>query len=147
MGNDNTPKQSGVIMFWQENNGTGPSQGLNLPAEGSGERASKTVVASYSKIAMSDIPSASTITLNYRTAPDDWTVRSSIKFRTTHKPASLNRTEYSYLLNTYSVGDFISEGLGLKVIAKQAGPSPQADVKAAQQIDCYFHLSDSIPTD
>lgn len=143
MANDNTLKQSGSIIFW---NGSNDSVGLNLPAEGSGESVSKTIVANYSKIEMSDIPSATTITLVYRPAPDDWTVLSSITLRTTHRPASLNRTEYSYLLNTYAVGDFISEALGVEVIAKKAGPSRQADVLADHQIDCYVRLSSSPPS-
>ncbi|MCE5979892.1 hypothetical protein [Pseudomonas sp. JR33AA] len=143
MVSDNTPKQSGSIIFWK---GDSSNVALNLPAEGSGESAKKTVAANHSVIEMSDIPSASTITLNYRTAPDDEVVRSSITLRTTHRPASLNRTEYSYLLNTYAVGDFVSSGLGLKVIAKKEGPSPQADVKADHQMDCYVTLSSSPPS-
>lgn len=142
MVNDNTPKQSGSIIFWTSGD---VSTGLNLPVEGSGQSASKTVIASYSRIEMSDIPSASTIRLNYRTAPDDPTVRSSITLRTTHRPASLNRVEYSYLLNTYAVGDFINEGLGLKVIAKMDGPSPLIDINAPHQMDCYVTLSKSPP--
>ncbi|GLO10060.1 hypothetical protein PPUJ20005_40290 [Pseudomonas putida] len=143
MVSDNTPKQSGSIIFWR---GTDSSVGFNLPAEGSGESAKKTVVANHSVIEMSDIPSATTITLNYRTAPNDPTVRSSITLRTTHRPASLNRTEYSYLLNTHKVGDFVPSAFGLEVIAKKDGPSPQADVKADHQIDCLVKLSSSPPS-
>ncbi|WP_176516244.1 hypothetical protein [Pseudomonas ceruminis] len=143
MVSDNTPKQSGSIIFWRGDNS---STGLNLPAEGSGESVKKTVVANHSVIEMSDIPSASTIILNYRTAPNDPTVRSSITLRTTHKPASLDRTEYSYLLNTYAVGEFVSSGLGLMVIAKKDGPPSQADVNADHQIDCYVTLSSSPPS-
>lgn len=140
---DNTPAQNGAIIFWHE---TGVSHGMPLPAEGSGERANKTVDASNSKIAMSDIPSASTITLKYRKAPDDWVVHSSITFLTTHRPASLDRTEYSYLLGTYSVGDFVIEGLGLKVIAKTGSALLQADMKANHQIDCEVQLSKFPPS-
>nr|WP_314478875.1 hypothetical protein [uncultured Pseudomonas sp.] len=143
MVNDNTPKQSGSIIFW---NGEQNSTALTLPPEGSGERAEKTGITNHGVIQMSDIPSASTITLNYRTAPDDPTVRSSITLLTTHRPASLNRTEYSYLLNTYSVGDFIKEALGVKMVAKKDGPSPQAGIKADHQMDCFVVLSSSPPT-
>jgi len=144
MVSDNTPKQSGSIIFSRGSDGT--SIGLNLPPEGSGASAEKTVSANHSLIEMSDIPSASTITLNYRTSPTSGTVRSSITLRTTHNKTSLNRTEYSYLLNTYAVNDFVTSGLGLKVIAKKEGPSPQADVNADHEIDCYVTLSPSPPS-
>ena len=139
----NTPAQNGAIIFWHESN---VSHGLTLPAEGSGERANKTVDATNSGIAMSDIPSASTITLKYRKAPDDWVVHTSITFLTTHRPASLDRTQYSYLQGTYSVGDFVSEGLGLKVIAKTGSALLQADMKANHQIDCEVQLSKFPPS-
>ena len=59
--NDNTPKQNGTIICWEETNGTGPSKTLHVPAAGSGETVSKTFGGSYNKIEMNDIPSASVI--------------------------------------------------------------------------------------
>ncbi|KIY39750.1 hypothetical protein TZ03_15525 [Pseudomonas sp. 10-1B] len=135
MRNDNTPYQNGVVIFWKENNGTGPSESLTLPAEGSGDTAYKSVGGDYSKIAMSDIPSATTITFSQGAGSN----RKYIKLLTTHRPASLNRTEFQYLMNSYSVGDFISEGLGFKVLEKEGKASDAG-------IDCHIQLSKSPPT-
>ena len=131
MRNDNTPNQTGVILFWEENNGEGESQRLHLPAEGSGGAAEKEVVGSYSKIAMSDVPSASTITFSQGT-------ERYLILKTTHRPASLKRTEFQYLMDTYAEGDFISEGLGLRVVEKK-GEASGAPIK------CHVQLSKSPP--
>lgn len=137
---DSPPKQSGSIIFWDSEN---VAEGLNLPAEGSGESASRTFNGTHSIVEMSHVPSASTITLWLK----EWTdidPRSFITLRTTHRPASLNRTEYFYLLKTYEVGDFIQESLGLMVVAKK--DAFHGDDPTKQIIGCDVELSPAPPS-
>lgn len=134
MQNDNTPYQNGAVIFWKELNGAGESQSLTLPGWGSGEAADKSVSGDFSKIAMSDIPSATTITFSQGAGSD----KVYIKLKATHQPASLNRTEFQYLMDSYSVGDFISEGLGLTLVEKQGKASGAG-------IDCHVQLSKAPP--
>lgn len=129
--NDNTPKQNGTIICWEETNGTGPSQTLHLPAEGSGEFVTRGFDKSYNKFSMADIPSATVITLRQG--------QRFIKFKSSHKPTALNRTEVQYLWNSYAVGAFVSEGLGIRVIEKNGDWRDD-------RYDCDVQLSKSPPT-
>lgn len=83
---------------------------------------------------MSDIPSATTITLSQGTGSG----KVYIKLKATHQPASLDRTEFQYLMDSYTVGDFISEGLGLTLVEKE-GKASRAG------IDCHVQLSKAPP--
>ncbi|BBV96043.1 MULTISPECIES: hypothetical protein [Pseudomonas] len=134
MQNDNTPYQNGAVIFWKQVNNTGESQSLTLPDWGSGEAVDKSVSGEFSKIAMSDIPSATTITLSQGTGSG----KVYIKLKATHQPASLDRTEFQYLMDSYTVGDFISEGLGLTLVEKE-GKASRAG------IDCHVQLSKAPP--
>ncbi|MFJ4066538.1 hypothetical protein ACIPW4_14750 [Pseudomonas sp. NPDC089996] len=140
MEKDNTPKQSGSIIFWAPEN---KNSAFTVPAEGSGKQDAKTVTTDYSLIEMSDIPSASTISFYY-VYPITGAV-SYIVLLSTHNPTSLNRTEYSYLLNSYSPGDFINEALGLKMIDKMDGPSGGDDLPSL--IHCVISVSKSPPSE
>jgi len=139
---NNSTHQSGSIIFWRDDN---DHEAMNLPDEGSGESAEKTVIAHFNKIEMSDIPSATIITISRREGSSQ--VVSYIKLLTMHHPASLDRTEYEYLLNTFKPGDFITTALGIKMLDKRvpkAVESPGLD--ADHELDCFVKLSSSPPS-
>jgi len=139
---NNSPNQSGSIIFWKDDS---DHEAMNLPDEGSGESARKTFDADFNKIEMSDIPSATTITIQRRIS--DNRLASYIKLLTMHSPTSLDRTEYEYLLNTYKPGDFVSSALGIKMLEKRDYTSVKSPgLNADYPLDCSVKLSGSPPS-
>ena len=101
---------------------------VHAPKDGSGETVNGWVYANREILSITNMPSASEITIRYTTDKDKELSR--IKLLTTHHPSFLNKTEdaltYSHLLSIAKEGEFVEYGLGIKVIevVREERPTP-----------------------
>lgn len=118
MRNSIAPQQSGIIIV---TNPDGKFLALNIPTDGQGKiftlDASK--LDKPRRIQMDDLPSAATVTLSGK---GGW----SLKIKTMHQTSRLKDQDCHYFVNSYLVGDYIKEGLGMEIIDKQGKADPDS---------------------
>ena len=124
---------------------------VHAPKDGSGETVNDWVYANREILSITNMPSASEITIRYTDHEDNEFSR--IKLLTTHHPSFLNKTAdaltYSHLLSIAKVGEFVDYGLGIKVIEvernKLAERQAQPNAKDHKYY-CTIKVSKSPPT-
>ncbi|MFK3819027.1 hypothetical protein ACI2KG_20940 [Pseudomonas sp. NPDC089407] len=123
---------------------------VHAPKDGSGETVNGWVYAYLDILSITNMPSASEITIRYTTDKDKEISR--IKLLTTHHPAFLNKTvdalTYSHLLSIAKEGEFVEYGMGMKVIEvvrnSRAEEHPQP--RAPYKFHCAIKVSKAPPT-
>lgn len=120
---------------------------VHAPKDGSGETVKGWAYANREILSITNMPSASEITIRYTTDKDKELSR--IKLLTTHHPSFLNKTEdaltYSHLLSIAKEGEFVEYGLGIKVIevVREERPTP---IGKNYKYDCTIKVSKAPPT-